>query len=297
MANKEWGEGSFEYEKWMSATQWLPENSAYFTGINPITGESAKDYGDRLLGGAGSTDTSVKKMIAIVIPTKNEKSWADRHDGKNYDEMHFIVADNMYKAKEKFYSYLKSTGEDKVENVIIDTHGGGPGLMYMDNVDGTFEIGINYFGVNNLKNLNEQNYNGRSNILSLKMILEKVKDNGNAIFLGCTLAKGNIGRDFLIEVHKYNYGTNTYASEAFNNGTLMEGKEYEGSLYNLYDKFMECIVWGKSTPLSTGGTHTNKKGEGFKLMTAFKGKYQDLAVVGNYDGNLFINGSIGAIKY
>lgn len=45
------------------------------------------------------------------------------------------------------------------------------------------------------------------------------------------------------------------------------------------------------------GTHTNQKGEGFKLMTAFKGIIQDLAVIGSYDGNLLINGTIGAIKY
>jgi hypothetical protein len=32
-------------------------------------------------------------------------------------------------------------------------------------------------------------------------------------------------------------------------------------------------------------------------MTAFKSVYKDLADTGDYDGNLLINGKIGAIKY
>ena len=54
MANKAWGKDSEEYQKWMKGseeyTKFLPEDAAYFTGINPNTGESADEYGNELLG-------------------------------------------------------------------------------------------------------------------------------------------------------------------------------------------------------------------------------------------------------
>lgn len=54
MANNAWGKGSPEYEKWMKGseeyTKFLPDDAAYNTGINPNTGESADDFGNRFLG-------------------------------------------------------------------------------------------------------------------------------------------------------------------------------------------------------------------------------------------------------
>ena len=247
-------------------------------------------------GKGGGQKNKIKKMIVLVVPLQSDKNWTDRHDGKDYDEMHIIVADNIYIAKEKFYKYLKDMGEDKAENVILDTHGGGPGLIYLDNIDGSFVIGKNFYGIDELKNLNDKDYRTKSNLLSLKMIKEKVKDDGNVIFLGCTMAKGKEGVEFMVEVHKFNYRTNTFVSEAYNYATLL--KEWsDDSYYTYYDDFRECINWGESILLSTGDVHKNEKGKGYKLMTAFKSVYKDLADTGDYDGNLLINGKIGAIKY
>ncbi|MFT4062965.1 MAG: hypothetical protein QM642_11485 [Edaphocola sp.] len=183
-----------------------------------------------------------------------------------------------------------------MENVIIDTHGGGAGWIYLDNVDGTAEAGKNYYGIDNLKNLKDQDYRTKRNLLSLKMIIEKAKDEGNVIFLGCAMAKGQKGVEFMVEVHKFNYRTNTFASEAYNYGTIVKELNND-SYYTYYDTYRECINWDESVQLSTGETLHNQKGKGFKLMTAFKGIYQDLAVIGSYEGNLLINGDIGAIKY
>lgn len=43
--------------------------------------------------------SNLKKLVTIVIPLVSEKSWIDKHDGKDYGEMHFIIADNIYLAK------------------------------------------------------------------------------------------------------------------------------------------------------------------------------------------------------
>lgn len=70
-SNNNWGKGSAEYEKWMKGseeyTKFLPEDAAYLTGINPITKESAVDYGNRLLGGGGGSSTVKSKYRVILM--------------------------------------------------------------------------------------------------------------------------------------------------------------------------------------------------------------------------------------
>lgn len=240
--------------------------------------------------------SNLKKLVTIVIPLVSEKSWTDKHDGKDYGEMHFIIADNIYLAKNKLFKYLSKNKSNKAENIILDTHGGGAGWIYLDNLDGTREVGKNYYGIDELKLIKNASPLTKRNILSLKMIMEKVEQDGNIIFMGCSMAKGSKGVQFLKEIHKFNYKTNTYASEAFNFATLDE-KINNNSYYTQSNRYFECIEWGLSTPLDTGGVHTNKINQGYKLMEARSGKYVDLANIGNYNGNLLINGRNGDFIY
>lgn len=68
MANKAWGKDSEEYQKWMKGseeyTKFLPEDAAYFTGINPNTGESADEYGNELLG-INEENTQLNQNVKI----------------------------------------------------------------------------------------------------------------------------------------------------------------------------------------------------------------------------------------
>jgi|GEM_PF-4752092 len=241
-------------------------------------------------------EVQIKKIVVIVIPMQSEKGWTDKHDGMEYGELHIIVADNIYLAKEKFYKYLRKMKETKVENIIIDTHGGGAGIIYLDNIDADRKIGKNYYGLDQLANFKNQDALVRRNISSLKMIIEKVKDDGNVVFLGCTMAKGKDGVTFMKRVHQFNYKTNTYASEAYNFGSLQDYID-DDSFYHNGAKYRATIGWDISVPLESGEIHHNTKNNGFKLMTARKGIYYDLAKISNHFGNFYINGEFGEFKY
>jgi hypothetical protein len=240
--------------------------------------------------------SNLKKLVTIVIPLVSEKSWIDKHDGKDYGEMHFIIADNIYLAKNKLFKYLSKNKNNKAENIILDTHGGGAGWIYLDNIDGTAEAGKNYYGIDELKSIKNASPLVKRNIPSLKMIMEKVEQDGNVIFLGCAMAKGSKGIQFMKEVHKFNYKTNTYASEAFNIGTL-QAYIPDNSYYSQENRYYECIDWSSNTPLASGGVHQNKIKQGFKLMEARTAKYVDLANIGKYSGNLLLNGIKGDFIY
>jgi hypothetical protein len=212
-------------------------------------------------------------------------------NGKDYGEMHIIVADNIFIAKNKLYKYLKKN--TKAENIIIDTHGGGAGWIYLDNLNGTHESSKNYYSIDDLKLLKKSATLVRRNILSLKMIIEKVKQYGNAIFLGCAMAKGKKGIEFMKEIHKFNYKTNTYVSEAFNIGSLQPDLQNLSYYSSGENEYYECINWNDTTQLASGGIHNDKINQGYKLMEARSAKYVDLSNIGNYSGNLLINGYAG----
>ncbi|MFZ4753947.1 MAG: hypothetical protein ACOYLG_11450 [Chitinophagaceae bacterium] len=216
--------------------------------------------------------------------------------------MHFIVADNLYLAKEKFNKYLKQCEAKNVENIIFDTHGGGSALIYIDNIDGTFELGKNFIGNEHLLNYKKIKGKIKQNILSLKIMIEGVKDYGNVILLGCTVCKGEEGRVFSRAIHKLNYRTNTFVSEAFNTGSVDENSgERPWYVYSGY--FQPTIDWDKGASiLNSQGTgfefHQNQKGEGFKLFTAFKGEFVNIEnKTPSEFGNLFIDGEYARFKY
>lgn len=253
----------------------------------------------------GGVETDLKKIVVILIPLKRDRKWAQKFDGNTYGEMYFIVANDIYNAKNKFFKYLGST-DNKVQNVIFDTHGGGPGLLYIDNKNGSHTIGVNYINEKHL--LNYKSFEtGKSkegvlkrNILSMKMILEQVENYGNAIFLGCTVAKDEPGKQLLIGLHGFNYMLNVYASQAYNIGTV--GSDSVSPWYTYSGIYQPTIDWkgfaNVTNPSGVGTTrHYNIKGKGFKLMTAKDGFLQDLAVVGKYDGILKIDGIYARFDY
>jgi hypothetical protein len=51
----QWAQGGEEYKKSAVGTEYLPENSAYRTGINPNTGESVEEYKERMLDGGNNS--------------------------------------------------------------------------------------------------------------------------------------------------------------------------------------------------------------------------------------------------
>lgn len=273
----------------------VTDTSEVTDGSKVTNTDFLNENNDEVLGKLNEDGVNeIKKMICIVIPLQDEKSWTDKHDGRDYGEMHIIVADNIFIAKNKLFEYLKKS--TKAENIIMDTHGGGAGWIYLDNIDGTAEQGKNYYGIDELKSIQNASPLVKRNILSLKMIMEKVEQDGNVIFLGCAMAKGNKGIQFMKEVHKFNYKTNTYVSEAFNIGTLQDFIP-DNSYYSRENKYYECIDWNSSTPLASGGIHNNKIKQGFKLMEARSAKYVDLANIGKHSGNLLINGIKGDFTY
>ncbi|SHG90603.1 hypothetical protein [Chryseobacterium vrystaatense] len=66
--NGQWGAGSEDY------TRWLPEDAAYFTGVNPQTGESINENEEN----TGFADQNVKtKNYLIVLDQNGKKQFQD----------------------------------------------------------------------------------------------------------------------------------------------------------------------------------------------------------------------------
>ena len=266
-----------------------------------VTNSNSTNTENEIILNTGNENTEkIKPIIVISIPTKNEKPLMDVFDNKDHGAMHFIVADNIYIAKNKLYKYLDKFKTRSVKNIIFDTHGGGAGWIYLDNKDNKNEIEINYFGYKHIANYNKYPDNIRQLILSLKMILEKIEENGNAIYLGCALARGETGIKFIKKIHSFNYKSNTFVSEAYNYGTVNENGEI---YYKANGNYMPVIGWneGPYEVLNGEGTNTetfkNQLGKGYKMMNARKGILIDLAITGSYNGNLLIDGEYGRFKY
>jgi hypothetical protein len=117
-----------------------------------VTNSNSTNTENEIILNTGNENTEkIKPIIVISIPTKNEKPLMDVFDNKDHGAMHFIVADNIYIAKNKLYKYLDKFKTRSVKNIIFDTHGGGAGWIYLDNKDNKNEIEINYFGYKHMK--------------------------------------------------------------------------------------------------------------------------------------------------
>jgi hypothetical protein len=117
-----------------------------------VTNSNSTNTENEIILNTGNENTEkIKPIIVISIPTKNEKPLMDVFDNKDHGAMHFIVADNIYIAKNKLYKYLDKFKTRSVKNIIFDTHGGGAGWIYLDNKDNKNEIEINYFGYKHIE--------------------------------------------------------------------------------------------------------------------------------------------------
>lgn len=242
----------------------------------------------------GKGSGKLAKTVIIIVPTASEAKSFAQFNGKTAGNgnTHYIVANNLSSA---YNSLQKYSGGKKIENIVLDTHGGGsiaPGYMYVNNTKAKNEngsnVGTTYMNSNEVKSPSTPSM--IKDVAGLKGIANMVQDNGKMVLLGCGLAKGKEGLKLMKDISNINTKISIYGSEAYANGAIGTSPKdgILGLTYNYYNRDVEVITHGLK--VNTGdAVHTNGPNDNMVKISAENGKISELY-------NVTINGGTGDVK-